>query len=129
MAFVDYISDQVRIGRPRASEVTGVSAPLDLAHLRRFTVGNRALEREVLQLFSEQAPKTLVSMQLARVEKTWRDAAHTLKGSAFAVGANEIARIAAEAELARNEPQRWPELLARLDTAIRQAQAFIAVAA
>jgi HPt (histidine-containing phosphotransfer) domain-containing protein len=129
MAVAEYITDPVRAGRPRAAVMADAAAPLDLAHLRRFTVGNKALEREVLELFSEQAPKTWEAMQLARSEKAWREAAHTLKGSAFAVGANEIARTAAEAELARGEPHRWPELLSRLDAAIRQAQAFIAIAA
>lgn len=103
--------------------------PLDLAHLRRFTAGNRDLEVEVLGLFAAQAPVTLKAMQLASSEKTWREAAHTLKGSAYAVGAHAIAEAATEAELARAEPQRWSEILDRLDRAIREAQAFIAVAA
>ncbi len=129
MATVDFQVNLNRVGRQRVAPVAAPSAPLDLSHLRRFTVGNKALEREVLELFSEQAPLTLQAMQLAQTEKAWRDAAHTLKGSAFAVGANEIARTAAEAELARGEPQRWSELLVRLDAAIRDAQAYIAVAA
>jgi HPt (histidine-containing phosphotransfer) domain-containing protein len=68
-------------------------------------------------------------MQLAASEKAWRDAAHTLKGSASAIGANAIAMVASDAEQARFEPMRWPELVARLDAAIREAQDFIAVAA
>lgn len=129
MSLVEQHSEPSLQGRPRAAASTPLTAPLDLTHLRRFTVGNKALEREVLELFSAQAPKTLHAMQCASTEKAWRDAAHTLKGSAFAVGANEIARTAAEAELARGEPQRWSEIIARLDAAIREAQAFIAVAA
>lgn len=104
-------------------------APLDLGHLRRFTAGNRSLEAEVLGLFAAQAPVTLRVMQLAATEKSWRDAAHTLKGSAYAVGALAIARTAAEAEQARSEPQRWGEILTRLEKAVREAQEFISAAA
>jgi HPt (histidine-containing phosphotransfer) domain-containing protein len=99
---------------------------LDLSHLRRFTLGNRELEREVLQLFADQAPRTLRDMQLASSGKAWRDAAHTLKGSASAVGANNIARAAAEAEKLNGDPDTWPEMLERLRSAVLEARAFIA---
>lgn len=110
-----------------AQKAVSQGAPLDLAHLRRFTAGNRALELEVLGLFAAQAPLTLRAMQHAASEKAWRDAAHTLKGSAYAVGANAVARTAAEAEQARAEPQRWSEILVRLEQAIGEARAFIAL--
>jgi HPt (histidine-containing phosphotransfer) domain-containing protein len=102
---------------------------LDLDHLRRFTGGNRALEREVLALFAEQAPRTLRDMQLAATEKAWRDAAHTLKGSAYAVGANVVASTAAEAEALRADPSRWPQIIDRLDKALREVDVAIAAAA
>ncbi len=122
-------TDPDRPARQRGAKAAAPSVPVDLAHLRRFTAGNRVLEREVLDLFVEQAPRTLQAMQLANSEKTWLDAAHTLKGSAFAVGANVIARTAAEAELVRGEPQRWPEILSRLEQAICDARSFITIAA
>ena len=122
-------ADSDRPARQRGAKAVTPSVPVDLAHLRRFTAGNRALEREVLDLFVEQAPRTLRAMQLAGSEKIWLDAAHTLKGSAFAIGANVIARTAAEAELLRGQPQRWPEVLSRLEQAIRDARNFIEIAA
>lgn len=122
-------ADPDRPARQRGAMAGTSSLPLDLTHLRRFTAGNRALEREVLELFVEQAPRTLQAMQLAGSEKSWLDAAHTLKGSAFAVGANVIARTAAEAELLRGQPQRWPEILCRLEQAICDACDFIEIAA
>jgi HPt (histidine-containing phosphotransfer) domain-containing protein len=103
--------------------------PVDLMHLRRFTLGNEALEREVLELFAEQAPVTLEHMQLARTERAWRDAAHTLKGSAAAIGATAIARTAAEAEQLKGDPQCWPEMLERLRLAVIDARSFITASA
>jgi HPt (histidine-containing phosphotransfer) domain-containing protein len=103
--------------------------PLDLGHLRRFTGGDRELEREVLQLFGDQALVTFKHMQQAASEKAWRDAAHTLKGSSFAVGANAVARLAAEAEMMREQPGSWPDVLERLQAAIIDARRFIAAQA
>jgi HPt (histidine-containing phosphotransfer) domain-containing protein len=72
--------------------------PIDHAHLARYTLGNRALEIEVLQLFAGQAPDYLEDLRSAATEKAWRDAAHTLKGSARAVGAMRVAECAERAE-------------------------------
>lgn len=83
------------------------AAPIDHHHLGRYTLGNRALEIEVLQLFAGQAPLTLAELEAATTEKAWHIAAHTLKGSARAVGAWEVARVAEAAERdGPAEPQR-----------------------
>jgi HPt (histidine-containing phosphotransfer) domain-containing protein len=75
-----------------------LSSPIDHAHLARYTFGNRALEIEVLKLFAEQAPTYLEQLGSAKTEKAWRDAAHTLKGSARAVGAFAVALASERAE-------------------------------
>lgn len=67
---------------------------LDRAYLARFTMGNVDLEREVLGLFADQAPTYLARMQAASTQVDWREAAHTLKGSAAAVGAVKVAKLA-----------------------------------
>ena len=67
----------------------------------------------------------MARMRAAATEKAWRDAAHTLKGSAFAIGANGLARAAADAEAARDAPERWPDHLARIDAEFGLARAFI----
>ena len=72
--------------------------PIDWAHLSRFTLNDRALELEVLGLFAAEAPRYLARMQLATDRKDWIEAAHTLKGSARAVGAWAIAECAQAAE-------------------------------
>ncbi len=72
--------------------------PVDLAYLGRFTFGNRELEREVLYLFAQQVPAYLKALEEAVDQKSWHAAAHTLKGSARAVGAWRVARGAEAAE-------------------------------
>jgi HPt (histidine-containing phosphotransfer) domain-containing protein len=74
------------------------AGPIDHDHLARFTFGNRALESEVLHLFADQAPDYLDQLRHAKTDKAWRDAAHTIKGSARAVGAFSVAARAEEAE-------------------------------
>ncbi|MBO0740272.1 MAG: Hpt domain-containing protein [Hyphomicrobiaceae bacterium] len=72
--------------------------PVDLAYLARFTLGNVALEREVLQLFAAQMPLYLEALRGAGARKAWREAAHSIKGSAWAVGAWRLASCAEFAE-------------------------------
>ena len=109
----------------RTGEATSTRAPVDLVHLRRFTLGNRALELEVLQLFSIQAPSIVGRLQHAVTAKDWRDAAHTLKGSAGAIGAHDVASAAAEAELLVADAASWPLGLAKVQLALDEACAFI----
>lgn len=71
---------------------------VDRAHLARFTLDNEALEREVLELFAAQAPLYLKRLSQAATRKDWREAAHTIKGSASAIGAWRLARFAEMAE-------------------------------
>jgi HPt (histidine-containing phosphotransfer) domain-containing protein len=68
---------------------------VDLVRLARMTLGDRALEREVLQLFVRQSRMVLEQLASAEASRT-RILAHTLKGSARSVGAD---RVAAAAEL------------------------------
>ena len=77
----------------------GVKRPVDLVHLARYTMGNRSLEREVLELFRQQSTLHLSRMQEAANERAWREAAHTVKGSAKGIGAWHVATTAEEAEL------------------------------
>lgn len=72
--------------------------PIDRNYFARFTMGNVALEREVLELFAAQMPVYLERLRAARTAKDWRDSAHTIKGSAAAIGAWRLARIAEMAE-------------------------------
>jgi len=72
------------IGWPEgtAHERTGPSRPVDLVHLSRYTLGVRNLEREVVELFCTQSAIYLERLREAPSDRQWKDAAHSLKGSA-----------------------------------------------
>lgn len=78
--------------------VCRAAAPIDSAHLAKYTLGEPRLEREVLQLFCEQLERTIPMLKGAVSDKEWRLATHTLKGSGRAVGAWRLAEAAAVAE-------------------------------
>jgi HPt (histidine-containing phosphotransfer) domain-containing protein len=81
-----------------AREAGEIAEPIDLGYLARVTQGNRVLEREVLELFVGQLPVYVEQLRWADNQKDWRFAAHTIKGSALAVGAHRLADLAHLAE-------------------------------
>ena len=106
----------------------GCSRPIDLVYLARFTLGNRALEREVLQLFADQAPVYLDRMREAADDKAWAMASHTLKGSARAVGAWKVGAAAEAAEACKGPDCAEPRAaaMAKIEPLIVEAQRYIA---
>lgn len=75
--------------------------PIDLVHLSRQTMGERALEVEVLAAFDNQAAQIAVKLGASETGgvELWRaELAHKLKGAARAVGAFEVAAAAEEYE-------------------------------
>jgi HPt (histidine-containing phosphotransfer) domain-containing protein len=75
-----------------------VEAAIDRSYLARFTLGNAALEQEVLELFATQAPLYLARLRGAATQAEWREAVHTIKGSAAAIGAKQLQHFAELAE-------------------------------
>ena len=69
-------------------------AAVDLAHLRRYTGGDADLERQTLTLFAPDALRYVASIEAGDA----KIAAHTLKGSAQAIGAWKLAALAERAE-------------------------------
>jgi len=101
--------------------------PIDLVHLARMTLGERGLEREVLQLFDRQAGLLVVRMEQAEREGVCA-AAHTLKGSARGIGAWQVARAAEAVELAATHAagRELEAAIARLRAAAAETRAVIA---
>jgi HPt (histidine-containing phosphotransfer) domain-containing protein len=81
-----------------ASDRDFASNPVDVRHLRWYTLGDQKLEREILQLFMIQLPDLIAALRTAQAERDWRMAAHSLKGAGRAIGAWRIARLAEGAE-------------------------------
>ncbi|MVA97633.1 histidine kinase [Nitratireductor sp. CAU 1489] len=95
--------------------------PIDLVHLARQTMGDRALEQEVLSMFVQQAQS--VRDQIGRSnDKQRRFLAHGLKGSARGVGAFIVAELADALE---NDPGD-KGAIGRLAEAIEDVRDFVA---
>jgi chemotaxis protein histidine kinase CheA len=88
-------------GNERNEAAPALADVVDTAHLARYTMGDEALERELLRMFATQLQELVGGLRAARKAgdaAQWRLLAHTLKGAARAVGAFPIAEIAARAE-------------------------------
>jgi len=111
-------------GNEAAVPVTG---PIDLTHLRRFTLGDKSLELEILALFIQQVPLTLESLKTALTDQDWRMAAHTLKGSSRAVGAWRLAKLSERAESlgGPSDPSARALVLREIEEAALEARAQI----
>ena len=97
--------------------------PIDLGHLKRMTLGDESLEREVLAMFSAQSARLIGT--LAALPAETGELAHTLKGSARAVGAFAVADAADALESVRANGEDPTEALAELADAVTQARAAI----
>lgn len=95
--------------------------PIDLEHLSRQTMGDRALEEEVLTLFLHHIGEVRDSLKTAD-EAGRRRLAHTLKGAARGVGAFALADCAERMEASPTDKAT----LARLTAQIGEARDFIA---
>jgi HPt (histidine-containing phosphotransfer) domain-containing protein len=73
---------------------------LDLDYLRRQTFGDTTLEGELLALFERQSARLAGVIADSQAHRERLDAAHTLKGSARAVGAWRLADEAERLEAA-----------------------------
>jgi HPt (histidine-containing phosphotransfer) domain-containing protein len=111
---------------PAAADDPGAPA-IDLAHLARQTLGDRALEAELLALFEIQSAR--ITAQLTELDagdaKSRADLAHTLRGSALAIGAGQVtaAAQAYETACAAGSPGA---ALGELVEAVARARAAIA---
>jgi HPt (histidine-containing phosphotransfer) domain-containing protein len=97
--------------------------PIDLEHLRRSTLGDSGLAREVLGMFSKQA-RHLTGLLAALPPETGA-LAHTLKGAARAIGAHRVADRSSELEAAVRDGGDPARALAELDAAVAEARAAI----
>lgn len=98
---------------------------IDLQHLSRMTLGERGLEREVLELFHQQATMLTGRMREA-APAVIAASAHTLKGSARGIGAWRVARAAEAVERAASNEARLKIAVDTLGASVSEAKAVIA---
>lgn len=73
---------------------------IDFAHLDQYTLGDEGLQGELLRLFSMQLEAQMAELQDCTDAGTWKQASHTLKGAARAVGVWQVADVAERLEMA-----------------------------
>lgn len=101
-------------------------AAIDEDHLGRMTLGDRKLEREVLEIFVRQT--AIMLERIAGAEPALAAAtAHTLNGSARGIGAWRVARAAEWLErAARDNAAELDQAVEELKAATIEATAAIA---
>lgn len=95
-------------------------SPIDLVHLAVQTMGDKALEDEILNLFAKQARAALHEMATAR-GKALGDLAHRLRSAASAVGAFRVVKHAEALEANPDDAGH----LASIGAAVIEAENFI----
>jgi HPt (histidine-containing phosphotransfer) domain-containing protein len=115
----------------QVAEGRKASRPVDLVHLSRYTLGERALEREVLKLFSTQAEVYIERLRETTSDQEWNEAVHSLKGSARAIGAWRAAAAAERAETislalsGEDLAEARAQAVDAMQCAVREAQSYI----
>lgn len=97
--------------------------PIDLEHLQRMTLGDSLLEREVLAMFVSQSDRLMRRLKTRPTEAG--ALAHTLKGSARAIGATRVAACAAVLELAIRRGEDLGATLRALSETVAEARMAI----
>ena len=97
--------------------------PIDLVHLQRMTLDDRSLEREVLAMFAAQAAGLMD--KLVKLPPDIAELAHTLKGSARAIGAFRVADAAEWLETAFRDDSDAAEALMALNDTVAEARSAI----
>jgi HPt (histidine-containing phosphotransfer) domain-containing protein len=89
---------------------------IDEEHLARMTLGDRTLERELLQIFVRQTA-TIFNGITGRDAAAIAAVAHTMIGSARGIGAWRMAKAAEQLERAAGEGRALDEAIADLTSA------------
>jgi HPt (histidine-containing phosphotransfer) domain-containing protein len=101
--------------------------PIDIDHVRRMTLGDSSLEREVLAMFSAQSVGLTASLAAKSADDAGGAAAlaHMLKGSARAIGAFRVAEAAESLETTLRNGDDPSRMIAEIDDAVAEARAAI----
>lgn len=97
--------------------------PIDFEHLQRMTLGDAGLEQEVLAMFLVQSARLVAT--LAAMPSDAAALAHTLKGSARAIGAFAVAEAAGRLEAVIGSGSDARASLAELGDAVSLTRAAI----
>ncbi len=110
-----------RAVKPEAFGTVAKMGAIDVAFLDRVTFSDRALAREVLVMFDQQAESLLSIIRDAEGKRMRWETAHKLKGAARGIGAFEVASAAEEIETAEDEIE-LANAIARLTVRVAEAR-------
>ncbi len=94
--------------------------PFDFDHLKRMTMGDASLEREVLAMFAAQASELIE--KIVKMPPNVNQLAHKLRGSAEAVGAFRVIDAAEWLENCLRDNADNAEALMTLTDAVLEAR-------
>ena len=97
--------------------------PIDFEHLKRMTLDDAGLEQEVLAMFVAQSARLMAALATRPADAG--ALAHTLKGSARAIGAFGVAQAAARLEAVLANGADPSSQLTELTDAVAQARAAV----
>jgi len=107
----------------KSGRTKSVPVIFDRSHLAQYTLDSPELEREIVGLFVAQLPAILDRLQNGDSREDWRIAAHTLKGSALAIGACKIGDLARKLEPV-NSPEQEAKRKKLLSGLVRAVNEF-----
>lgn len=103
--------------------------PIDLSHLEIFTDGDPEQEKELLDLFFEQAEIGVAELSKSLAdsnEDAWEKASHRLKGSAANLGAAPLSNACEKAEYGYEENETNKKvMLADIRIKLEELQSFL----
>ncbi len=103
-------------------------APVDLEHLHMFTDGNADEEKEICEMFFEQADINIAAMEEALEDEDdddWRKATHTMKGASANLGATQLAAACGEAEAGfEQDADSKMQMLENIKTTLEDVKVF-----
>jgi HPt (histidine-containing phosphotransfer) domain-containing protein len=97
-----------------------VSDAIDIAHLKQQTFDDPDFQREILEMFQQQAPILLVALA-ANTGVSRAEIAHRIKGSALAIGANALADRAGQLETAPDDALLMSAVHLSMETTLQAA--------
>ncbi len=80
------------------ADPVAVHEAVDWDIFRRYTLDDKDLQKDVIQLFRSHSRQYLSDLKYAANAIEWHRAAHTLKGTALTLGAIKLSALAEDAE-------------------------------
>lgn len=100
---------------------------IDLKFLNAQTMGDPALEKEILILFEKTSKQCVLKIHSVSNMDELRLHLHSLRGAAAGVGAREVVEVVLKAEQAlREKSSVEPAMLAAIGVAVNETNEFIA---